>query len=115
MRRYSGHHTDIDSCLLDRFTNSESVDYRRHHPHLISCHPIESASFELNPSEYIPTADHDRDLETSYLYEMYDLLSDIGEELWIDTISLFSLEGLTRELQEDSFRCVVFLHMEWFI
>jgi hypothetical protein len=71
MRRYSTHDTCIDSCIFDRFTDSEPIYDRPHHPHLISRHTIESSLFELDPTEYIPPSDDDDDFELFYSDEMY--------------------------------------------
>lgn len=110
MCRHCRHHPYIDSSCLDRLTYSESVDDCCHHPHLISDHPIKSTLLELYTSEYITTTDDDRDLEFTNLYEVYDFFCYIGKEFWIDPVSLFSLEGFTRELEEDSFGSVILFH-----
>jgi hypothetical protein len=111
MCRYRRHHSYIDSSCLDRLAYSESVDDGREHAHLISDHSIKSSLLEPYPSEYIPTTDHDRDLEFADLYEIDDLLCYIGKELWVDTVSLLSLEGFTREFEEDSLGSMILFHV----
>jgi hypothetical protein len=93
--RHSRHDSDIYSCRLDRLPYGQSVDDRSEHPHLISDDSIEPSLFELYPSEYIATTDHDSHLEMPYLYEMDDLGGERREEFWIYTISLFALESFT--------------------
>jgi hypothetical protein len=108
--RYSAHDTYIDSCIFYRFPDSQSVYDRTHHPHIVSCHTVESSGFELDTTEYITSSDHDHDLEVLLLHKVDYFFCQKSKEFRIDTISLISLESFSRELEEDTSRCMVFFH-----
>ena len=77
---------------------------------MVSCRTVESTCFELDTTEYIAPSDNNHYLEFFFSNEIDNLLREKSKKLRIDTVSLFSLEGFTREFEEDTFWGVVFFH-----
>jgi hypothetical protein len=98
LSRYSTRHTYIDPCVFYSFSDSQSVDDRTHHTHIVTGHSIESTCLELYPSEYISSSYYDDDFKFFIFDKMNNFLSKKGKKFWINTISLISLKSFSGKL-----------------
>ena len=90
-----------NALLLERVLESQGVNDRRQHAHVISGGPLNTLLAALKASKDIAAADHDDDFDTQFL-DLGDLASHVVHGLRVDALSLDASECLTAEFEEDS-------------
>ena len=110
LTRYSRHDSYIHSFFFNSLSDSQSIDHRSEHSHMISCNTVKSSSFKGNSTKNISSSYHNGNFQFLFFYKKNNLLRKKCKKLGINTIALFSLQCLTREFEKDTFWCMVLFH-----
>ena len=81
---------------------SERIDDRGAHAHLVAFDTVESLSCTAQAAEYVAAADDDADLH-AHVVHFFDLFRIFGQTLFVDAVTLFSHEALAAQFEEYSF------------
>ena len=94
-------HLVLHTNSPQRTAQSQGVDHRRTHTHLIAFHTVEPFLGTRETTEDVTTTDHDTDLDT-HLTDLFDLLCIITQALRVDAVALLTHQTLSREFQKNS-------------
>ena len=86
----------VDSLKSTR--QSQRIDARGKHTHLVTFHTVKTALRTAQTAEDVATANHDSHLH-ALLRDGFDLFGVLMQTLGIYTETLLALQTLTRELQ----------------
>ena len=91
----------VDVDLLERVLQGEGVDDRGQHTHVVGGGPVHPPHAGRQPSEDVPAADHDGDLDAEPM-DFSDLFGDLRRHAWVDSERFGAKERLSRHLQENA-------------
>ncbi len=95
-------HASVGTAALQRVLQSNGVDHRRQHPHVVAGHAIDALSRAAHPPENVPAPDDDGDLHAGLLH-VNDLVGDVRQNVGLDTVAPPAHERFTREFEKDAF------------
>ena len=95
-------HTALHTNSPQRTAQSEGIDDRGTHAHLIALHAVETLPGPAQPAEDVAAADDDADLH-SHVVHLLDLLCILGQTLFVDAVTLFAHKALPAQLEENPF------------
>ena len=88
--------------LFESRTQSQAVDDRGEHAHLVALDPVDSLGGSAQSTEDVSPADHDADFD-AHLGNLFNLGGILVNSLFVDAILLFAHERLAAQFQKDSF------------
>ena len=97
-------HARKHACFFERVLQSQCVDDRREHAHVVARRAVDLKSLLPGAAEDIASADHDRRLHAQFVY-ILEFARDGLNRFAVDTESLRPLERLSGELQQDPLVC----------
>src|ERR1035437_5512171 len=100
--RDRGHEPAINSRGFESILQSERVDHRGEHSHLIALHAADAFRASRDAAKDISAADHNSNLD-SHCSTLHNIGRELSKHFRIDTIFTLTHERLARKLEEDSF------------
>ena len=108
------HHARPDALFLQRILQSQGIDDRGQHAHVIGGNAVHGLGLLGHAAEEIAAADHDGDLDSQTMY-FGDFRRDLVHASVINTEALSGGQRLTGDFQKNAFvnRSVHFLADTW--
>ena len=104
LHTYGREHFGLHPYPLKSRAESQAVDYRGQHTHLISFDTVESLGGTAHSAEDIASSDDDADLY-AHGTSLLDVRSIIGQPIRVDAVLLSTHERLTAQFEQHSFIC----------